>query len=48
VALLYRQESHEYTTFFETAVRNRGINLLAFLDEDEAIKWLLDSGKQVN
>ena len=40
VALLYRQESHEYTTFFETAVRNRGINLLAFPDEGEAIQWL--------
>lgn len=46
VALLYRQESHEYTTFFETAVRNRGINLLAFLDEGEAIQWLLDSGSR--
>ena len=42
VALLYRQESHEYTSFFETATRNRGINLLAFLDEDKAIQWLLD------
>ena len=40
VALLYRQESHEYTVFFETAVRNRGINLLAFPDEREAIQWL--------
>ena len=45
VALLYRQESHEYTAFFETAVRNRGINLLAFLDEGEALRWLLDSSK---
>jgi hypothetical protein len=45
VALLYRQESHEYTAFFETTVRNRGINLLAFLDEGEAIQWLLDPGQ---
>lgn len=42
VALLYRQESQEYTSFFETATRNRGVNLLAFLDEKEAIKWLLE------
>jgi len=42
VALLYRQESHEYTSFFETTTRNRGINLLAFLDEKEAVKWLLE------
>jgi hypothetical protein len=41
-ALLYRRENHEYTSFFETAIRNRGINLLAFLDEDEAIQWLLE------
>jgi hypothetical protein len=39
-ALLYRQETHAYTSFFETAIRNRGINLLAFLDEDEARAWL--------
>lgn len=42
VALIYRQENHEYTSFFETTTRNRGINLLAFLDEDEALKWLLE------
>ena len=40
-ALLYRQETHAYTSFFETVIRNRGVNLLAFLDEDEAIEWLL-------
>jgi hypothetical protein len=43
VALIYRRESHEFTSFFETTIRNRGINLLAFLDENEALKWLLES-----
>ena len=43
VALVNRQENREFTSFFETAIRNRGINLLAFLDEQEAIKWLLES-----
>jgi hypothetical protein len=42
VALLYRQGNREYTSFFETVIRNRGINLLAFLDEQEATKWLLE------
>lgn len=41
-ALLYRQESHEYTSFFETAIRNRGVNLFAFLDEGKALEWLLE------
>jgi len=29
------------TRAFETALRNRSINLRAFLDKDEALKWLL-------
>ncbi len=41
-ALIYRQENHEYTSFFETATRNRGVNLRVFLDEGEALKWLLE------
>ena len=43
VALIYHRGSHEFTSFFETTIRNRGINLLAFLDEDEALEWLLES-----
>jgi hypothetical protein len=42
-AVLHRTESHQFTSFFETAIRNRGINLLAFQDEGKAIEWLLET-----
>jgi hypothetical protein len=41
VAIVHRKGTIEYTSFFETAIRNRGIDLLAFLDQDKAIEWVL-------
>ena len=41
-ALLHQRESSEFTTFFETATRNRGIDMRVFMDESEAVEWLLN------
>jgi hypothetical protein len=40
-ALLHGENRQELEKFFQTTIRNRGINLCAFLDEGKAIDWLL-------
>ena len=39
-AIINDEESLAYTAFFETAIRNRGINLYAFKNEAEAFEWI--------
>lgn len=38
-ALVHRPETKEYTSFFVTVSRNFGLNVRAFIDEQEAIRW---------
>lgn len=40
-AVIHDKATKEFTSFFETAIRNRGIDLLAFIDKDKAIEWVL-------
>jgi hypothetical protein len=40
VALISAPENYEFTTFFEAAAQNRGLNVIAFLDEEEALAWI--------
>jgi hypothetical protein len=42
-ALLHGENRLELEKFFQTTMHNRGVNLRAFLDEREAIGWLLES-----
>lgn len=39
-AIINNEDSLSYTSFFETAIRNRGINLYAFTNEAEALDWI--------
>jgi hypothetical protein len=41
-AVIHNQETKSFTSFFETAIRNRGIDLLAFTEIDSAIEWVLE------
>ena len=41
-AVVYKEETYAYTTFFETVARNRGLNFIAFLNEDDAIEWVTE------
>lgn len=43
IALLHGRERKELESFFETASRNRGINIMVFMDEEKCIEWLLNS-----
>jgi hypothetical protein len=40
VALITTQDNMKFTTFFETVSRNRGLNVIAFVDEEEALTWI--------
>jgi hypothetical protein len=40
VGLITTPENLEFTTFFETAARNRGLNVRTFVDRDKAIAWM--------
>lgn len=42
-AVLSVRENRQMDSFVETANRNRGVNLVMFYDETEAIKWLTAS-----
>ena len=43
-AALYEKETELAAgKFFETAVRNRAINLRVFTDKKEAVKWLMET-----
>ncbi|MGA1822434.1 MAG: hypothetical protein ACMUIG_07900 [Thermoplasmatota archaeon] len=41
IALLHGKEREELESFFETASRNRGINIRVFMEESECMEWLL-------
>jgi hypothetical protein len=40
-AVLHDMDRKEHESFLETTMKNRGVNLRSFLNEEEAIKWLL-------
>ncbi|HDT15144.1 MAG TPA: hypothetical protein ENN55_02945 [Firmicutes bacterium] len=40
IAVIYKPSSEEFTKFFETASKNRGMNLNAFTDEKQAEEWI--------
>jgi len=42
IALLDLEKNRERVVFFETVSRNMGFNLMAFLDMNDATKWLLE------
>lgn len=43
VALVAAPENFEHTQFFETASQNRGLNVRAFVDLDEAVIWITEA-----
>lgn len=45
-ALLHDENRLELENFFQTTIRNRGINLCAFLDEGKALAWLLSESDE--
>jgi hypothetical protein len=40
VGLVTTPENLEFTAFFETAARNRGLNVRTFIDRDKAVAWM--------
>ena len=42
IALLHGEERKKLESFFETASRNRGIDIRVFMDENECVEWLLE------
>jgi hypothetical protein len=41
-AVVYLPENERFTSFFEITVQNRGFNLRSFLNEREAVGWLIE------
>jgi len=47
IAMIDKEEDKNIWKYFETSVRNKGYNMLTFIDIDDAKKWLLQSGYSV-
>jgi hypothetical protein len=46
VAIMDRAENLQRINFFETVARNRGFNLRAFADRNDATSWLTENPEQ--